>query len=219
MSSPSHSTIERCGLAGVTRVGLIGLGAIGAAIVDLWGEQIGPRADLAALLVRNTRLWDAARRVAPGVLVTSSLEDFLRAELDAVVEAAGHGAVADYGEAILLRGCELFVLSAGALADERLHAKLLEAAERGGGRIAVLSGALAGFDGLLSMGRPELGAIHLGQASAGLAPGGSRVPSGPRRPHRSLGDLFGSSLKERLALLCFSKSGGEKSWVAPVAPR
>ena len=132
------------------KIALIGYGAIGAAVVDLW-PTLGERATLAALLVRPHQL-AAARAAAPaGTLVTDDGSTFLAADADIVVEAAGHGAVIALGEAVLARGRDFYILAVGALADCGLHDRLRAAAQSGGARMIILPGALAGFDGLISM--------------------------------------------------------------------
>lgn len=63
---------------------------------------------------------------------------------DLVLECASQQAVAQYGEEILRRGWHLAVISTGALADSALEQRLLAA----GGKMTLLSGAVAGIDGL-----------------------------------------------------------------------
>lgn len=63
---------------------------------------------------------------------------------DLVLECASQQAVAQYGEDILRRGWHLAVISTGALADSALEQRLLSA----GGKLTLLSGAVAGIDGL-----------------------------------------------------------------------
>lgn len=133
------------------RIGLIGLGAIGATIVEMWARLLSERERLAAVLVRPAQVDVASRRVGPKTLVTPDIGTFLDSDLDIVIEAAGHGAVHDYAEKILAEGCELHVLSTGALADRVLRQRLQAFAGRGRGHIVIPSGALAGFDGLRSM--------------------------------------------------------------------
>jgi aspartate dehydrogenase len=52
--------------------------------------------------------------------------------------------VAQYGEDIWRRGWHLAVISTGALADSALEQRL----RRAGGKLTLLSGAVAGIDGL-----------------------------------------------------------------------
>ncbi len=80
--------------------------------------------------------------------IASSLEDLLAEEPDLVVEAASQEAVREYAETVLSSGADLMVLSVGALADEPLLSRLLQAARSSGRRIYVPSGAIAGLDGV-----------------------------------------------------------------------
>jgi len=132
-------------------VSLIGYGAIGAAIVDLWPRHLAGRTTLGSLLVRPGQLAAAQAHAPEGAFVTADPQAFLDSAADVVIEAAGHQAVYDLGEAVLRRGAVFQILSAGALADAELRARLEAAAAAGGGRIVILAGALAGFDGLLSL--------------------------------------------------------------------
>jgi len=127
---------------------LIGLGAIGGAVAEAWAEQSLPEDRLCAILARPGQL---GRATDPATLVTACADAFLDHRLDVVIEAAGHAAVAEHGEQVLARGCDLHVLSVGALADDALRARLAAAAARGGSRVVVPAGALAGFDGLASL--------------------------------------------------------------------
>lgn len=86
------------------------------------------------------------RRLAGTVEVVTAIDDLLAGGPDLVVEAAGHGAVAEVGAPVLAKGGDFLVSSVGALADADLHARLLDAARRGGGRLALLPGAIGGLD-------------------------------------------------------------------------
>jgi len=63
-----------------------------------------------------------------------------------VVEAAGHDALREHGEAVLRHGTPLVCLSVGALADAGLRRRLFGAAEASGARLLVASGAVGGLD-------------------------------------------------------------------------
>ncbi|MBI1964780.1 MAG: aspartate dehydrogenase, partial [Betaproteobacteria bacterium] len=67
---------------------------------------------------------------------------------DVVVEAASHEAVREYGEPLLKKRIALIVLSAGALCDDRLRAKLERAARKSGALLYVPSGGIGGLDAL-----------------------------------------------------------------------
>jgi len=120
---------------------LIGWGAIGRLVL----ERVGEEAE-ATVLVRPGRL-EAARAALPsGARVVDRLEAV--EALPLVFECGGHGAVREHGEAVLARGGELVVVSTGALADPALFAALTAAAERGGGRLSLVPGAVGGIDAL-----------------------------------------------------------------------
>jgi aspartate dehydrogenase len=133
------------------KVGLIGFGAIGAAITKIWPQHLGNGAALCAVLVRDEKIAAVIRHMPASTLVTSSINRFLDTGFDVVIEAAGHSAVTDYAQTILYKGYELYLLSVGALADEPLRCRLMSAAASGNTRIVIPAGALGGFDGLLSL--------------------------------------------------------------------
>ena len=142
------------------RFAVIGFGAIGQAIVAGVVQAPVPGHQLVALLVRPSQLAAARAAVPPGVLVTDDLAALLATAPHLVVEAAGHGAVAAHGAAVLRQGAGLLLLSVGALADDALHAQLLAAAQQGGGRVVLPVGAIAGLDGLLALRQAGLHSVR-----------------------------------------------------------
>ena len=69
---------------------------------------------------------------------------------DLVLECASQKAVHEFGEFILNSGWKLALISTGALADKPLFQRLVQAEQRHQGELIVLSGAVAGMDGLAS---------------------------------------------------------------------
>jgi len=130
---------------------LIGWGAIGRSVVDLWNALSPDHFTLAGVCVRRAQLQTARAMLPPEVVVSDSIGDVLATGLDYVVEAAGQAAVDSYGEEILRTGCSIYLLSVGSLAPVALRARLQEAAVGGRSHILIPAGALAGFDGLLTM--------------------------------------------------------------------
>ncbi len=63
-----------------------------------------------------------------------------------VVECAGHTAVRDSVPALLDAGIDVVVSSVGALGDASTLRRLQQAAQRGGSRMSVVSGAVGGLD-------------------------------------------------------------------------
>lgn len=122
------------------RIALIGYGAIGEEIAAS-ARRLGEIDRLCAVLVRPGR-------EAGGLPAVHDVPGLLAARPDTVLECAGHGAVAQFGEEVLAGGVDLVVSSVGALTDEALARCLLAAEAAGGGRLLVPAGAVAGLDGL-----------------------------------------------------------------------
>lgn len=132
-------------------LGLIGFGGIGRDLTACLAAAPPDGYCLGALLVRPYQLEDARAAVASQVLVTADIAAFLAAKPDIVIEAAGQSAMRAHAVDVLTRGCDLFVISTGALADTVFRAQCMAAAETSGGRILLPVGAIAGLDGLLAM--------------------------------------------------------------------
>ena len=128
---------------GALRVGVIGYGAIGRPLVQAVVDGAAGPVRVVAVLVRN-----AAGRVPPAadVLVTADRAAFLAVPSDVVVEAGGHAAVQQHGEAVLASGRDLLVVSVGVFTDEPLSERLRAAARAARRQILVPSGAIAGLD-------------------------------------------------------------------------
>jgi aspartate dehydrogenase len=80
-----------------------------------------------------------------------SLDDLLTRRLSIVAEVAGQQAVAQHGPAILRRGCDLLVISVGALAEPALFDSLKAAAHDGNSRVLLPAGAIGGIDAIAAM--------------------------------------------------------------------
>ncbi len=130
------------------RVALLGGGTIGRLVLQhakrggLAGVEIvgiggrGP-ASRGAALAREFGLPYAGDSVA-----------LLQQDPQVVLEAASHEAVRDNLVSLLEKGISVIVLSAGALADERLQASAEAAARRSGALLYVPSGGIGGLDAL-----------------------------------------------------------------------
>lgn len=131
------------------RVALIGFGGISATVAATLHE-VGNSNDIeiVGVFVRPERT-DAARKADTLDLnFVSTLDDLFALRPDIVAECAGHSAVREFGERILSAGIDLVVISAGALADDKLRSTLITAARTARATIFVPAGALAGIDGL-----------------------------------------------------------------------
>lgn len=131
------------------RIGLVGFGACGRAVAGMLADGRGGPAEVVAVLVQDIGRYRAAD--ADGSIpFVASLDDLLAERPDVVVEVAGHDALAAYGERILDSGHVLMTLSSGLLADDAIRERLLDAVTRGGGRLILPSGAIAGLDAIES---------------------------------------------------------------------
>lgn len=125
------------------RLMMIGYGAMGREVHRLLPEGL----ELAWVVVPEAHAATTADQLAGRAEVLTTVDACADAP-DLVVECAGQAGLAEHGEAVLRRGLTLAVIATGALADEALYARLATAAREGGGRLQVLSGAVAGMDGL-----------------------------------------------------------------------
>ena len=132
------------------RIALIGYGAIGQMLFDLFKKK-KPPIDIVGVLVRPGRAKATQKAVGRKSLVVETLPALLKLKPDVVVEAASQQAVIDWGETILAKGIDFMVIATGAYGDPKLWQKHIKAAEKSGARLRLPSGAIAGLDGLLAM--------------------------------------------------------------------
>ena len=101
------------------RIALIGYGAIGQMLFELFAEK-KPPIDIVGVLVRPGRASETQRKVGRKVAVVETLPALLKLKPDVVVEAASQQAVRDWGETILKKGIDLMVIATGAYGDPKL---------------------------------------------------------------------------------------------------
>lgn len=149
---------QRSGSPAPFTVGLIGGGSIACVIVRELLEH-HPQIRLAGVLVHGESR-TKNRRLAESVRLTSSLREFLSWGPALVAECAGHAGLAEWGAAVLEHGIDLVVASVGALADPALENALRAAAQAGGSRMRIPSGAVGGLDALASARLGGLSAVR-----------------------------------------------------------
>ncbi|WP_425043377.1 aspartate dehydrogenase [Primorskyibacter sp. S87] len=128
------------------KLGLIGNGAIARYVMGALedtGHEIG------SLLLRPERVAELAAEGSSIPSMVSSVSA-IPSDLDLIVECAGHQALRQYGAEILRRGLNLVTVSIGALADRDLEDELTRAAQDGGARLLLASGAIGALDALRS---------------------------------------------------------------------
>ena len=136
------------------RVVLIGFGAVGRTVCDLWPKE--REIALTGVLVRPGRGQALDAQLPAGAQAVESVQDTLALAPDLVAECAGHGAVRELCPAILEAGVDVATISNGVLANDVLRADLLDAARCGAAQLRVCAGALTGIDGLAAAARAGL---------------------------------------------------------------
>ncbi len=125
------------------RIGLIGYGQIGSSLYEHISEDFN---DEMALIGINDNNYAIAARV-PKNLFQPSLEELLAKSPDLVVEAAHPDAVRRCGE-VVLRQCDLMIMSVSALGDKELENRLRQVGRENGTFLYIPHGATLGLDGL-----------------------------------------------------------------------
>jgi|SRR5579862_202356 len=136
-------------LAPMTSVGLIGYGGIARDVVAALREA-GGSVEVTTALCRPGQT-ERARAALPGIDIVESLDALLARRPSVIAEAAGQQAVAQHGPDVLRRGCDLLVISIGALAESALLERLKVAARDGNSRILLPAGAIGGIDAIAAM--------------------------------------------------------------------
>ncbi|MCA1670515.1 MAG: aspartate dehydrogenase [Thermomicrobia bacterium] len=148
------------------RVGMIGLGTIGQAVVRLAREQENGAVAIIGAVVRDPA------RARPGVEVpiVPSLNALLALRPDVIVEVCGHAGLKEHGPQALRAGCDLIMVSVGVFAEPGVMETMVAAAEAGRAQATIASGAIGALD-----------------AIAAAAVGGlTRVTHTTRKPARTL---------------------------------
>jgi aspartate dehydrogenase len=137
------------------RLGLIGAGQISSLVLQTLQNNLPAPLDhlsvfsLPQSAARARSLIESiGKGVARSCRIRIDLDALLDDRLDVVAECASHSAVRDYGPTILASGCELIVISIGALADEGLTRILESSAKKGCSRLVFPAGAVGGVDAL-----------------------------------------------------------------------
>lgn len=141
-------------------IALVGCGAIGQAVI----EALGADRHLAVtqVVVNDASLASVSHYLArhlPLATVGTRLDpDAGRPDL--IVECAGHSALAEHVVPALAGGVPAIVASVGALHDPALRQALEAAAEGGGVRLTLVSGAIAAIDALAAARLGGLDSVH-----------------------------------------------------------
>jgi aspartate dehydrogenase len=130
------------------RVGIIGGGVIARLVLEHVRRGALDGVEVVAVVGRSESSRGAPLAREFSVAFATDLGGLLAAQPETVIEAASHQAVHDWGEALLAKGISFVALSAGALCDDALRARLERAAQAGGALLYVPSGGIGGLDAL-----------------------------------------------------------------------
>ncbi|OYT63901.1 aspartate dehydrogenase [Methanosarcinales archaeon ex4484_138] len=131
-------------------VGIVGCGAIGTILARFIAEDArGLR--LVSVFDRHI---DSSERLTSSLTPQPTIEDVpqMAEHVDIIVECASTSAVPEVARTALSNGCQVMIMSVGALTDPELKDELVELAEKHGTRIHIPSGAIVGIDGLKAAG-------------------------------------------------------------------
>lgn len=130
------------------RTALLGGGTIARLILEHLRRGDLPGIEVAAVSGRDAASRGAALAREHGVPYVVGRDALLAIRPQAVVEAASHDAVRQHLVALLDAGISVVVLSAGALADDRLREAAERASRASGAMLYVPSGGIGGLDAL-----------------------------------------------------------------------
>jgi len=133
----------------VQRLAIIGCGAIARGAMELLRND--PFVRVTQVIVREAGLAKAREFCAAlgdEVRVSTRLDLGAAMRPHLLAECAGHAAIAEHVLPALRQGVSAVVASIGALHDADAQAALSEAAEAGGARVHLVSGAIGGIDAL-----------------------------------------------------------------------
>jgi aspartate dehydrogenase len=139
-----------------TRVGIVGCGTLGQAIVRAHADGT-LKAHVAAVTSRSADKARAFLARLPGAPPYRERAELIAA-CDLIVEAAGAPVVADLARDCFAAGKDLLVISSGALLDAP---ELLDLARERGCRLIVPSGAIAAIDGIKAACRGRIDRLTL----------------------------------------------------------
>jgi aspartate dehydrogenase len=130
------------------RTAFLGAGTIARLVLEHLERGDLPGVEPVGVAGRSTASKGAALAKSRSLPFVVGREAILALRPEVIVEAASHDAVREHLVALLQAGTSVIVLSAGALADERLRKAAENAARRSGAVLHVPSGGIGGLDAL-----------------------------------------------------------------------
>ena len=141
------------------RVGVVGCGAIGSIICRALDTEIAG-AQLLAVHEHHIELVDQLCETLSCAPSLMKIREMVK-KVDLIVEAASPEAVPQVAISALENGCDVMIMSVGALVDSELLNKLISLAEEHNCKIYLPSGAVAGVDGIKSASSANIYSVTL----------------------------------------------------------
>ncbi|MBE0524723.1 MAG: aspartate dehydrogenase [Methanosarcinales archaeon] len=141
------------------RVGVVGCGAIGSIICRALDTGI-TGAQLLAVHEHHIELADQLCETLSRPPSLMKIREMVK-KVDLIVEAASPEAVPQVAIPALEKGCDVMIMSVGALVDSELLNKLISLAEEHNCKIYLPSGAVAGVDGIKSASSANIYSVTL----------------------------------------------------------
>lgn len=143
----------------MVRVGVVGCGAIGSFICRALDTEISG-AQLLAVHDHHSELADSLCKTLSCKPSSMKIREMVK-HVDLLVEAASPEAVPQVAIPALENGCDVMIMSVGALVDSELLKKLVSLADTHNCRIYLPSGAVTGIDGIKSASSANIFSVTL----------------------------------------------------------
>ena len=130
------------------KVGIVGCGTIGTILSRAITEH---PTDIELVSIFDRHI-EHSKRLASALACTPAIEDVqqMAEHVDIIVECASILAVPEVARISLINGCDVMIMSVGALSNTHLKNELINLAEKNNVRIHIPSGAIIGVDGIKS---------------------------------------------------------------------
>ncbi|MBR5288247.1 MAG: DUF108 domain-containing protein [Clostridia bacterium] len=124
---------------------IVGCGFLGSIVANAYADNLLPEYQLVASYSMNAA--DAQRVSAlTNCEAVSQVDTLIALKPDYIVETASVEWVRENAVRVLEAGINLVVVSIGAFADAALYERVKAAAQKGGAKVHIASGAIGGFD-------------------------------------------------------------------------
>ena len=140
------------------KVGIIGCGAIANIITtSMVPEKNG--IDIAYFFDKDIERAENLASLAGGIAALDF--DEMVDNVDLVLECASPASVREFAPKVLEKGCDMIVMSIGALMDEEFYFTIEKIAKENGARVHLPSGAIVGLDGIKAVAKFGLKEVSL----------------------------------------------------------